>query len=90
MSQDILHRLCGTSRNPDIQFTPNMCNEALVVANKALVQLEMVAPNRSAYDFFDRDLQREMHFDVDVLSIQLRTKAVDCINYMRQGATKLF
>jgi hypothetical protein len=47
MCEDILHRLRVTNQHPDIQFTPNMYNEALVliqdiclaIANKTLVQL---------------------------------------------------
>jgi len=48
MSEDILHRLRAANPNPDIYFTPNVCNGALVsikdicmaIANKALVQLD--------------------------------------------------
>ncbi|GFV65927.1 ATP-dependent DNA helicase [Trichonephila clavipes] len=54
MSEDILHRLRATNQNSDIQFTPNVYNEALIliedicltIANKALVQLGMPASNR--------------------------------------------
>ncbi|KAJ8884551.1 hypothetical protein PR048_016408 [Dryococelus australis] len=75
MSEDILHRLRATNQNPDIQFASNVYNEALVltediclaIANKAPVQLGMAAPNRSANELFDRDWQRETHFDVDEL-----------------------
>lgn len=81
MSEDILHRLRATNQNPDIQFTPNAYNETLVliediyliIANKALVQLRMAAPNRSANDLFDRDLQRETHFDVEELRTFVQT-----------------
>ncbi|GFX59287.1 ATP-dependent DNA helicase [Trichonephila clavipes] len=31
MSEDILHRLRATYQNPDIQFTPNVYNEALIL-----------------------------------------------------------
>ncbi|GFT37609.1 ATP-dependent DNA helicase [Trichonephila clavipes] len=56
MSEDILHRLRAANQNPDIQFTPNVYNEALLliedicltIANKALVQLGMPASNRPA------------------------------------------
>ncbi|GFV21990.1 ATP-dependent DNA helicase [Trichonephila clavipes] len=56
MSEDILHRLRAANQNPDIQFTPNVYNEALIliedicltIANKALVQLGMTASNRPA------------------------------------------
>lgn len=76
MSEDILHRLRRTNLNPDIQFTPDINNEALImiedirlaIVNKALIiQLGMVAPIRSANDIYDRDLQREQHFDVNEL-----------------------
>ncbi|GFU25048.1 ATP-dependent DNA helicase [Trichonephila clavipes] len=56
MSEDILHRLRAANQNPDIQFTPNVYNEALIliedicltISNKALVQLGMPASNRPA------------------------------------------
>ncbi|XP_046666559.1 ATP-dependent DNA helicase pif1-like [Homalodisca vitripennis] len=71
MSEDILHRLRIANQNSDIQFTPNVYNEALIliediclaITNKALVQLGMPDPNRPANNLFDRDLQRETHFD---------------------------
>ncbi|KAJ8880978.1 hypothetical protein PR048_017451 [Dryococelus australis] len=87
MSEDILHCLCATKQNPDIQFTSNVYNEALVltdgiclaIANKALVQLGMAAPNRSANDLFDRDLQRETHFDVDELGTFVQTNLLKLV-----------
>jgi len=81
MSEDILYRLCATNQNSDIQFILNVFNEALAsikgiclaIANKALVQLGMVTSNRSANEFFDRDFQRESHFDVDELGTFIET-----------------
>ncbi|GFW18545.1 ATP-dependent DNA helicase [Trichonephila clavipes] len=81
MSEDILHRLRAENQNPDIQFTPNVYNEALIliedicltIANKALVQLGMPASNRPANNLFDRDLQRETHYDSDELGKFVRT-----------------
>ncbi|GFV10861.1 ATP-dependent DNA helicase [Trichonephila clavipes] len=81
MSEDILHRLRAANQNPDIQFTPNVYNEALIliedicltIANKALVQLGMLASNRPANNLFDRDLQRETHYDSDELGTFVRT-----------------
>ncbi|GFW35090.1 helitron_like_N domain-containing protein [Trichonephila clavipes] len=80
MSEDILHRLRAANQNPDIQFTPNVYNEALIliedicltIANKALVQLGMTASNRPANNLFDRDLQRETHYDSDELRTFVR------------------
>src|SRR5579863_3841026 len=40
----------------------------LAIANKALVQLGMPAPDRAAHDLFDRDSHRETHFDVAELT----------------------
>ena len=53
MSEDILHHLHTANQNTDIQFTPNIYNEALIliehicltIANKALAQLRMPASN---------------------------------------------
>ncbi|GFS84158.1 hypothetical protein TNCV_2365311 [Trichonephila clavipes] len=81
MSEDILHRLRAANQNPDIQFKPNVYNEALIliedicltIANKALVQLGMPASNRPANNLFDRDLQRETHYDSDELGTFVRT-----------------
>ncbi|GFV16612.1 ATP-dependent DNA helicase [Trichonephila clavipes] len=81
MSEDILHRLRATNQNPDIQFTPNVYNEALIliedicltIANKALGQLGMPASNRPENNLFDRDLQRETHYDSDELGTFIRT-----------------
>ncbi|GFV61162.1 ATP-dependent DNA helicase [Trichonephila clavipes] len=81
MSEDILHRLRAANQNPDIQFTPNVYNESLIliedicltIANKAVVQLGMPASNRPANNLFDRDLQRETHYDSDELGTFVRT-----------------
>ena len=81
MSEDILGRLRLTNLNPDMEFTPNVYNEALVliediclaIVNKGLVQLGMCAPNRPANDAFDRDLQRETHFNVHDLDTIVET-----------------
>ncbi|UYV73327.1 hypothetical protein LAZ67_10002739 [Cordylochernes scorpioides] len=63
MSEDILHHL--RAANLDFQFTPEIYNRALVliediclaIANKRLGQMGLCAPNRSANDSYDRDLQ---------------------------------
>ncbi|UYV84655.1 hypothetical protein LAZ67_X002997 [Cordylochernes scorpioides] len=78
MSEDMLHHL--RAANLDFQFTPEIYNRALVliediclaIANKRLGQMGLCAPNRSANDSYDRDLQRETHFDVDDLSVLLK------------------
>ncbi|XP_067129653.1 uncharacterized protein [Centruroides vittatus] len=91
MSEDILHRLRATNQNPDMQFTPHVYNEALVsiedkclaIANKGLGQLGMCAPNRSVNDTYDRDLQRETHFDVDDLGTFVETNLPKLVSEQR-------
>ncbi|GFT92786.1 ATP-dependent DNA helicase [Trichonephila clavipes] len=80
MSEDILNRLRRINANPNNQFTSNIYNEALIliedvcliIANKSRTELEMIAPNRYGNDIFDRDIQRETHFDVNELQTFVR------------------
>ncbi|XP_052740613.1 uncharacterized protein LOC128198563 [Bicyclus anynana] len=77
MAEDILIRMRHHARNPDLLITLEMCNEALIIiedicltiANKALVQLGMTAPNRPMHDLFDRELQREQEFNCNDLRL---------------------
>ncbi|XP_067648012.1 uncharacterized protein [Eurosta solidaginis] len=41
----------------------------LTIANKALVQLDMIAPIRDMHDLFDRELQREQEFNSNDLRL---------------------
>ncbi|XP_017461157.1 PREDICTED: uncharacterized protein LOC108354487 [Rhagoletis zephyria] len=76
MSEDILRRLRRINPGADIDFSPDIYNQALVsvedmcltMANKTLTQLGMSAPNRAAHPLFDRDLQRETEFNVAELA----------------------
>lgn len=67
MSEDILHRLRAANQNPNFQFTSNVYNEALILIEDIYLAIAnkfgMPAPN----DLFDRNLQRETHFDSDEL-----------------------
>lgn len=66
MSEDILHRLRTMHQNADLNFTPAIYNESLVliedifplIANEALANLGIPAPNRAASDLFNHDMQR--------------------------------
>ncbi|GFT18965.1 ATP-dependent DNA helicase, partial [Trichonephila clavipes] len=97
MSEDILHRLCAANQNPDIQFTLNVYNEALIliedicltIANKALMQLGMPASNRPANNLFDRDLQRETHYDYDELGTFVRTNLPQLILEQRSAYDRI-
>lgn len=76
MSEDFLHRLRTSHRNLEIQFTPAVYNEALIhiedicltIVNKTLIQLGMVAPDRSGNDGLNSDLQRGYQFDANSLN----------------------
>ncbi|GFQ69802.1 ATP-dependent DNA helicase [Trichonephila clavata] len=80
MSEDILHRMRRINSNPNIQFTSNICSEALIliedvcltIANKSLTELGMIAPNRYSNGIFDCDIQRETPFDVNELQTFVR------------------
>ncbi|UYV72904.1 hypothetical protein LAZ67_10001127 [Cordylochernes scorpioides] len=73
LNRHILHRKRRINANPNIQFTSNIYNEALIliedvcltIANISLTELGIIAPNISCNDIFDRDIQRETHFDVN-------------------------
>lgn len=82
MSKDIMDNL--RHQNPNIEFRSNVHNETLLliedlclaIANKSLAQiagLQMDAPNRSAKDLFDRDWQRETHFNFTELEKFVQT-----------------
>ncbi|GFW87996.1 ATP-dependent DNA helicase [Trichonephila clavipes] len=76
MSEDILHRLRATNQNPDIQFTPNVYNEAFILIEDICLT---IATGNACFKtdlkttFFDRDLQRETHYDYDELGTFIRT-----------------
>jgi len=67
MSQDTLHRLLATNQNPDIQFRPNVFNEAMIlieeiclsIANKALVKLGVPSEPTSERNVYDRTMRAE-------------------------------
>ncbi|XP_048514946.1 uncharacterized protein LOC125501873 [Athalia rosae] len=73
--EDILHRLRIQTNNPDIQITDEIYNEGLIliedqcltIANKLLIEVEMIAPNRSMHDAFNQELNRELRYNVDTL-----------------------
>lgn len=81
MAEDILIRLQHRSMDPELVDTLEIYNEALIliediclmIANKALGQLCMIAPNRPMYDLFQRELQREQLFECDELRAFMQT-----------------
>lgn len=77
LSEDILHRVWQIHHNPEINFTPEIYNEALIaiedlcltIANKTLIQLGMPSSNRSMHNDFDQELQHELQYDCVELNI---------------------
>ncbi|XP_072392278.1 uncharacterized protein [Diabrotica undecimpunctata] len=71
MTQDILHRIRQTNQCQNIDYTPEMYNEALVliedlcvlISNLPLNHYGMPSPNRPATDLVNTNLQRENQYD---------------------------
>ncbi|XP_057664480.1 uncharacterized protein LOC130898900 [Diorhabda carinulata] len=71
MTEDILHRIRQTNQCQNIDYTPEMYNEALVliedlcvlISNLPLNHYGMPSPNRPATDLVNTDLQREKQYD---------------------------
>ncbi|XP_072389482.1 uncharacterized protein [Diabrotica undecimpunctata] len=71
MTEDILHRIRQTNQCQNIDYTPEMYNEALVliedlcvlISNLPLNHYGMPSPNRPATDLVNTDLQRENQYD---------------------------
>ncbi|GFU47736.1 ATP-dependent DNA helicase [Trichonephila clavipes] len=71
MTEDILHQIRQTNQSQNIDYTPEMYNEALVliedlcvlISNLPLNHYGMPSPNRPATDLVNTDLQRENQYD---------------------------
>ena len=71
MTEDILHRVKQTNQCLNMDFTPEMYNEALVliedlcvsISNLPLNHFGMPSPDRPATDLVNSDLQREKQFN---------------------------
>ncbi|CAB3244804.1 unnamed protein product [Arctia plantaginis] len=71
MTEDILHRIRQTNQCQNIDYTPEMYNETLVliedlcvlISNLPLNHYGMPSPNRPATDLVNTDLQRENQYD---------------------------
>lgn len=81
LSDDILHRLRVINSNENLQISPDIHNEALIliedicmsIANKALSELGMIAPNRSAQDLFNTEMRRELNYNCAELDAFVRS-----------------
>lgn len=81
MSEDILHRIRVSSRNPDLEANEEMHNQALLLiedmcylmCGSLLVRLGMPAPDRGMNDAFNRELEREREYDRHELDQSVQT-----------------
>ncbi|XP_054719193.1 uncharacterized protein LOC129228538 [Uloborus diversus] len=78
MTEDILHRVKQIKQCPNLEFTPYMYNEALVliedlcilISHLPLSHYGMPSPDRLATDLVNTDLQREKQYNaVDLATI---------------------
>ena len=71
MTEDILHRIRHTNQDPNIDYTPEMYNEAVVliedlcilISNWPLNHYGMPSPDRPAADLVNSDVQREEQYN---------------------------
>jgi len=72
MPEEILHRIRGNSRNPDLEASEVMHNQALPligdmcyhISGILLISLGMSAPDRGINDALNRKLEREHVYDI--------------------------
>lgn len=75
LSDDILRNVRRQNSNEEIQFSPEIFNEALKlledkcieINNKTLSEFGLPTPIRNNEDIFDKDLQRETEYNVEEL-----------------------
>lgn len=88
MTEDILHRIRRTNQCPNLDFIPEMCNEALVliedlcilISNLPLSHYGMSSPDRSAAGLVNTDLQREKQYnDVDLATIIVNNEPLQTV-----------
>ena len=81
MSEDILHHIRVSTRNPDLEMNEEIHNRALLLiedmcylmCGSLLVRLGMPAPNREMNDAFTRELEREREYHHQELDLVVQT-----------------
>lgn len=71
MSDDILHRIRIADRDPNIDFSLEIYNEALIkiedicilISNMPIIHFGIPSPNRLVTDIINSEIQREQQFD---------------------------
>lgn len=97
MSEDLLHSIRTRNENPQLEFSPDIYNAALVmvediclyIANESLIRLGMPSPDRPAGDLFNRDLQREQAFDVNELNNYVQTNLLKMLPEQKLAYDKI-
>lgn len=93
MAEDILHQMRLRTSNADLQMNEEIHNEALILiedmclmlTNKVLTQLGMIAHNRPMHDSFDQELRREARYDSETLR-EMVDRTVPLLNQQQKYA----
>ncbi|CAF4836778.1 unnamed protein product [Pieris macdunnoughi] len=93
MAEDILHQMRLRTSNADLQMNEEIHNEALILiedmclmlTNKLLTQIGMIAPNRPMHDPFDQELRREAQYDSETLR-EMVDRTVPLLNQQQKYA----
>ncbi|KAF0701224.1 ATP-dependent DNA helicase PIF1-like, partial [Aphis craccivora] len=87
MCDDILYQIRNRMGNLNIQINEEFFNEALIsiedmclmMSNKLLIQLCLIAPNRPMHDVFNKEVHREKTYDLNNLK-ELIQKNLSLLN----------
>ncbi|XP_054727360.1 uncharacterized protein LOC129237018 [Anastrepha obliqua] len=93
MAEDILHQMRLRTSNADLQMKEEIHNEALILiedmclmlTNKVLTQIEVIAPNRLMHNSFDQELRREAQYDSKTLR-EIVDRTVPLLNEQQKCA----
>lgn len=93
MAEDILHQMRLRTSNADLQMNEEIHNEALILiedmclmlTNKVLTQIGMIAPNRPMHNSFDQELRREAQYDSETLR-EMVDRTVPLLNQQQKYA----
>ncbi|XP_054746755.1 uncharacterized protein LOC129251382 [Anastrepha obliqua] len=93
MAEDILHQMRLRTSNADLQMNEEIHNEAfiliedmcLMLTNKVLTQIGMIAPNRPLHNSFDQELRREAQYDSKTLR-EMVDRTVPLLNQQQKYA----
>lgn len=88
MSEDILHQICVSSRNPDLEVNEEMYNQALLLIKDMWYHMcdSLLGNyrNRKMNDAFNRELEHEHEYDWHDLDQSVQTN-VSLLNLQQEG-----